>query len=1026
MNSDDPTTPRPKSADPLVELARRLAAEPRSGARFEIVEEVGRGGMGTVFGVRDPILRRRLAMKVATGSGDPNAPLPAGKLSRFIAEAQITGQLDHPGIVPVHDLGVDAEGRTYFTMKLVEGETFKSVIDAVHARRDGWNLTRALGVLLRVCDAMAFAHEKGVIHRDLKPANIMVGRFGEVYVVDWGLARVLGAPDPVADDVTTVRREVRDGNGLLSLLTLDGEVVGTPAYMSPEQAEGDLGGLSPRSDIYALGAILHHLLAGKAPFGGSDSPRTPDRHRPPETGPRSLSSVVPRLPEELVAITERAMAPAPEARYPDMTAFAEDLRAYLEQRVVKAHATGTIAETSKWIRRNRGLAAVLLLLIATLATALVVTNELRVDAATSATTAKENETRAKTNEALARDAEARAETINASLFSLSALSDIDGLALRAEKLWPIGPDLVPALEAWVKDARALVDGTPAEAGAASRPSAAVHRARLADLRKRAAPIDPESLLKQRKAQTAWLDYKATAEELLWRERMLGLAPWPTPAEVDADIAAMKIPADPERLDALAWRFVDIDLERSMFGKEAVGWALSARAVAAEPIEAHPKRLVTSAWAAYRTARFDEAVAIARRADALLASTADHVPLVPKMESSVRRFTSTDGRAQRLKEVDFLVEEVARLERLLDEKRVWEFASTEDRWWHDNLSALVAKLDLLTDPYRGGLLTDGVSPTTGWGILKRLAASRALVELERTDAPAVAAWAAAREAIARSTRYGGLHLNTQTGLVPIGENPKTGLWEFEHVPTRGGKRAVAFDADGQVVPTDDMGIVFILVPGGSFTMGDPRADATPTHDVTLDPYFLAKFELTQSQWTRISARNPSFGRGGDAAGVRPVDGTTWLEVYNAAYRFGLLLPTESQWEYACRAGTTGLWSSGPNAASLRGSANLRPELGFDEFPGSSPVGAFDANPWGFHDLHGNVAEWCRDFIDRYPGNPRPGDGFRTPVATGTLLRSIRGGGWRSNATEAASPFRGGDDAGNRSTDVGVRFSRAVAP
>jgi serine/threonine protein kinase len=140
---------------------------------------------------KDEDLRRHLAMKVMLDEQEG----AASRLSRFLEEAQVTGQLDHPGIVPVHELGIDARGRVFFTMKLVKGKTLEHVFEAVRHGDDGWSVTRALSVVLRVCEAMAFAHEKGVIHRDLKPANIMVGRFGETYVMDWGLARVLGKKD---------------------------------------------------------------------------------------------------------------------------------------------------------------------------------------------------------------------------------------------------------------------------------------------------------------------------------------------------------------------------------------------------------------------------------------------------------------------------------------------------------------------------------------------------------------------------------------------------------------------------------------------------------------------------------------------------------------------------------------------------------------------------------------------------------------------------------------------------------------
>ena len=163
-------------------------------ARYVDEGEVARGGMGAIRRVFDQDVRRPLALKVMLGEAD--APADDGSLGRFLEEAQVTGQLDHPGIVPVHEVGVDAEDRVYFTMKLVKGEDLRSVFESVADPNDhDWTTTRALNVMLRVCEAMAYAHEKGVIHRDLKPGNVMVGKYGEAYVMDWGLAKVLGRED---------------------------------------------------------------------------------------------------------------------------------------------------------------------------------------------------------------------------------------------------------------------------------------------------------------------------------------------------------------------------------------------------------------------------------------------------------------------------------------------------------------------------------------------------------------------------------------------------------------------------------------------------------------------------------------------------------------------------------------------------------------------------------------------------------------------------------------------------------------
>jgi len=361
---DDRARPRPAAS----EIVERLRARPRVTGRYGNELEIARGGMGAILRVHDRDLHRELAMKVMLdeqGGVEPDSPEAARLRARFLEEAQVTGQLDHPGIVPVHELGLDAQGRVYFTMKLVRGRDLRAVYEQLHKREEGWNLPRALGVLLRVCEAMAFAHAKGVIHRDLKPANIMVGRFGEVYVMDWGLARVLGAgaslDRPRNDDESRVTsaRQATTLDGDASLATLDGDVVGTPAYMSPEQALGRLDDLGPRSDVYSLGAMLYELLAGHMPYmraGETRSPFTVVRLLK-EGPPEPLERIARGADGELVAICDKAMARDPRARYAGMLELAEDLRAYLEGRVVRAHRTGALVEFKKWIGRNRGFAA---------------------------------------------------------------------------------------------------------------------------------------------------------------------------------------------------------------------------------------------------------------------------------------------------------------------------------------------------------------------------------------------------------------------------------------------------------------------------------------------------------------------------------------------------------------------------------------------------------------------------------------------------------------------------------------------
>ena len=350
---------------------RRL---PLQNSRYRLLGEVARGGMGAVVRVWDEELKRTSAMKIVLGreseSGAASTPLDARLLDRFLSEAQITGQLDHPNIVPVHELGVWEDGRTYFTMRLVNGEDLSKIYARVREASDGWTRERALGVLLKVCEAVSYAHSKGVVHRDLKPSNVMVGKFGEVYVMDWGLARVLGASDqhdlrlrpqlPLPTSAVRTRRaSERSDNPDSPLMTMDGDVVGTPSYMAPEQARGELARVGAHSDVYSIGAMLYELLAGIAPY-------TPDSGRASahtilaavlHGPPRSLGEMAVSAPDELVSIVERAMSRDVAQRYSCTVELADDLRAYLEGRVVAAHRTGFVTRATKWVRRNRTLAA---------------------------------------------------------------------------------------------------------------------------------------------------------------------------------------------------------------------------------------------------------------------------------------------------------------------------------------------------------------------------------------------------------------------------------------------------------------------------------------------------------------------------------------------------------------------------------------------------------------------------------------------------------------------------------------------
>ena len=355
-------------------LVDQLRERPPAHLRYRVIGEIGRGGMAAVLKVHDEDLERSLAMKVILGRAGPGSeetpPADSTTVARFVDEAQVTGQLDHPGVVPIHELGLDAEGRLYFTMRLVKGETLEDVFGRLHQGDGEWTRSRVLEVIRRVCEAVAYAHSRKVIHRDLKPANIMVGKFGETYVMDWGLAKVLDRGDPhdirirrepgwTATSVRT-ERSSRDSDPDTAIYTMDGDIVGTPAYMAPEQARGEIEKVGPPADVYSMGAILYHLLAGHMPYiptGARASAHT-------VLGwvvagpPTPLRKIRPDLPAPLVAICEKAMARDPAERYADMLEMAEDLRAYSEHRLVRARES---LKRSKIIRALHGLTRVLLI-----------------------------------------------------------------------------------------------------------------------------------------------------------------------------------------------------------------------------------------------------------------------------------------------------------------------------------------------------------------------------------------------------------------------------------------------------------------------------------------------------------------------------------------------------------------------------------------------------------------------------------------------------------------------------------------
>lgn len=271
-------------SDKIVDRLQQICDVPDlSGTKYRVVREIGRGGMGTVFETEDTELQRHVALKVLNCEPD--------LLSK---EAQILAQLEHPSIVPVHDAGTLPDGRVFYAMKLVRGKRLDEYRSAVSSFSD------LLRIFQKICDAVAFAHSQGVIHRDLKPENIMVGAFGEVLIMDWGVAMILGD-------------HRREKNGF---------VIGTPAYMSPEQERGETQNVTTRSDVYSLGAILDFL-----------------------TGPAA--------PRPLKAVAAKAMSRLPHDRYATAAELSDEVASFLDGMPVMAYREGILERASRFISRNR-------------------------------------------------------------------------------------------------------------------------------------------------------------------------------------------------------------------------------------------------------------------------------------------------------------------------------------------------------------------------------------------------------------------------------------------------------------------------------------------------------------------------------------------------------------------------------------------------------------------------------------------------------------------------------------------------
>jgi serine/threonine protein kinase/formylglycine-generating enzyme required for sulfatase activity len=1011
---------------------------------YKLLQQIGEGGFGVVFMAEQqtPVVRR-VALKVVKPGMDTRQVV-----ARFEQERQALALMDHPNIARVFDAGATATGRPYFVMELVQGDPIVTFCDDHQLTID-----ERLELFAQVCTAVQHAHGKGVIHRDLKPSNILVsdGDSGrQAKIIDFGIAK---ATSQKLTDKT--------------LFTEHRQVIGTLQYMSPEQAAGSLD-IDTRTDVYALGVVLYELLTGTTPFDTKalsaallgelqrlirdvDPPKPSTRLAQAtdtiariaaqrRVAPKRLGTLV---RGEIDWIVMKALEKDRVRRYQTATGLADDVRRFLAGEAVLAVPPGGLYRLRKFVRRNRGLVGA----VSAVALALLLG---AVAFAFEASIATANAMRAQQQERLATQ---RADDV----LSLSAIQELQELEQRADALWPALPANLAAYDQWLADARVLVDGRPpdTERGLAAHPGRRDHEAKLAEIRTRALPRTEARLAADGQANPLRATWEAERLRLGWLRRMLGDEPWPDEAAVQAQLATQTLPTDSASLRQRALALVDSNPATVVHGREVEGYLLAQRALAAAGDDERAIAHHTLARALFRIARFDAALAAGERAVTATAAALqpDQQKRFAALRQAIAEWTDPEERRQRAAEAAQLARRIAELEPQVAAWRTYEFAEAQDRWWHTQLERLIADLHAFADP-ETGLFSAGIAPEHGWGIVKRrdFAASIAARSLESDDARQ--RWASALPAIAASGRYPGLQLVPQLGLVPIGPDPTTGLWEFAHLQT--GEPAER-RADGTLVLREATGLVFVLLPGGTFDMGAQRSDPSgrnhdpaaqppeaPVHAVTVSPFFLSKYEMTQAQWQRCTGANPSHYQPGRRVQwvkslLHPVEQVSWHGGRRELQRLQLSLPSEAQWEYGARAGSTTVWWTGDARQSLLGAVNLAdqtaarsgspwpdiqdwPELD-DGYEVHAPVDAQRANGFGLHGVHGNVWEWCLDAFDPafYRQSPTL-DPVCPPGSSATRVN--RGGCFANAAALARSANRGSDAPTVADRYLGLRPARAI--
>ncbi|MCC7014099.1 MAG: protein kinase [Planctomycetes bacterium] len=1031
--------------------ARRDAAEADDaapGALFSAGQRIGtftlrrflsKGGMGLVWEAYDDELRRPVALKFVRPEH-----VDARTLAWFEREARAGGRLAHPNIV--RTLAFNGSGNpAWIAQELVEGSrTLKDSLDEMRAEEntpEGY-YRKAAELVAALADGLEAAHRAGVIHRDVKPQNILIAPDDSPKLTDFGLARV-------NDD---------------SFVSVTGEFAGTYAYMSPEQVTAKRIGLDHRTDIFSLGVVLYELLSLRRPFEGDTTHQISQRilfFEPPEP-----SKVRSQCPRELSIICGKALEKDPGRRYASMAEFAADLRRHLADEPIHARPPSTLVRVTKWARRNPGpssaaavgaiaLAAISGLLVQQLRTASELEQR---NAELAAQTERVAKARDEANQsALEAEAErAKTEQANVELRAQSREQKLRGMIqdlarLRAQSRTLEGLDRLgkPAYLWWIEESERLVNGQEEDlaAGVEWRPGLKDVRAKLAELRasdqvlpysdedrKRDFETHPShKRLTDLEAEDRAIEQELRADLYEREQRIrahslrLGKLQWPSERDMAQLHPTWLEDRDANALNEHAWRIVGPDRKFPTDSEAVLAMLMAKRAIELADNSAKALARTTYAWSLLRLGRAAEALEQAQEAlEEACGDAKFHIHTdVTRLSAEAQLWSGTaltDRESELSKWTAELEEHRARVESDVAAKRselnlriselrsqcsarrTWRFKQSQEAWWHEFLASLESELSTQS-------------------ILLSIAKDAALSEKAR------ARWTEAINAIAVLPKYtgqrwpSGERLTPQLGLLPLGLNPATGLWEFVHLqtgtePTLDADGRVLRDSEGRLTLTPETGVVFVLLPGGRVpkTTCDDEQDERIT-EVDLAPHFLSKYELTHEQWDRVSLRVGIHHK--RELPLIPANNISWEDIALMLQReLGWCsLPSEAQWEYGCRAEATTRYWPGDSEESLEGIGNLGDDI--------LATGGLRANAFGLHDVHGNVWEWCGDTFDP-TSQPREGDWLWDDGVDRSSERSVRGGGLGYAVSNERWLDSSGLTPGSRFAFLGLRLSRGITP